>query len=185
MIDTGKQSNIYKSSYGTNINYSNAPEIIEAPQSSTKKSNINLKNLSDQKVSKIQTQKKSKYLGRDEKIDPDQYYFVKDENERLKKEKLATNEKIKKMDVSLANIKAQLIKERQLYDQRLLNMDNPKFDKDYQTTKFENEKLKEQNTKLRTYIQGLQSNKKSVPNFNKSKQKKKKKSISNSKRKNK
>jgi protein fantom len=165
---------MYKSSYSSNIDYSKSPEIIDAPPSSTKKSNINLKTLADQKVGKIQTQKKCKYLGRDEKIDPDQYYFVKDENERLKKEKLATNEKIKKMDVSLANIKAQLIKERQLYDQRLLNMDNPKFDKDYQTTKFENEKLKEQNTKLRTYIQGLQSNKKSVPNFNKSKQKKKK-----------
>ena len=176
---------MYKSSYSSNIDYSKSPEIIDAPPSSTKKSNINLKTLADQKVGKIQTQKKCKYLGRDEKIDPDQYYFVKDENERLKKEKLATNEKIKKMDVSLANIKAQLIKERQLYDQRLLNMDNPKFDKDYQTTKFENEKLKEQNTKLRTYIQGLQSNKKSIQNFNKSKQKKKKKPISNSKRKNK
>ena len=134
---------MYKSSYSSNIDYSKSPEIIDAPPSSTKKSNINLKTLADQKVGKIQTQKKCKYLGRDEKIDPDQYYFVKDENERLKKEKLATNEKIKKMDVSLANIKAQLIRERQLYDQRLLNMDNPKFDKDYQTTKLENEKLKE------------------------------------------
>ena len=173
MTDSKMQSNIYKNSYESNLKYSNSPEIIEVPQSTIKKSNMSLKYLPDQKVSKIQTQKKSKNLGRDEKIDPDQYYFVKDENERLKKEKLATNEKIKKMDVSLANIKAQLLKERQLYDQRLLDMDNPKFDKDYQTTKLENEKLKEQNTKLRTYIQGLQSNKKTVPNFNKSKQKKK------------
>ena len=47
-------------------------------------------------------------------------------------------------------------------------MDNSKFDKDFKSTKLENEKLKEQNTKLRTFIKGLQSDQIKVPNFNKS-----------------
>ena len=130
--------------------------------------NINLETLQDQKIPKMKSPKKSQLLGRDEKIDPDIYYYVKDENERLKKEKIETNDKIKKLEVSLANIKAQLIKERKLADQRVINMDNSKFDKDFKSTKLENEKLKEQNTKLRTYIKGLQSDQRKIPNFNKS-----------------
>ena len=175
MVDTGMsgmQNNIYqKSGFSSSIK---TPEIIDAPPSRTKNTNYNMTPLPDQKVGKIQNKNKSKLLGRDEKIEPDQYYYVKDENERLKKEKILTNEKIKKMEVQLANIKAQLIKERKLSDTRVINMDNSNLDKDFQATKLENEKLKDQNTKLRTYIKGLQSDKRTIPNFNKSKTNKKK-----------
>ena len=44
----------------------------------------------------------------------DLYYRVKDENEQLKKQKLLNNEKIKKLEVSVANLKENLIKERKL-----------------------------------------------------------------------
>ena len=150
-----------------NSKYSKHPEIIDAFPSISQP-NINVETLQDQKIPKMKSPKKSQLLGRDEKISPDKYYYVKDENERLKKEKIETNDKIKKLEVSLANIKAQLIKERKLSDQRVINMDNSKFDKDFKSTKLENEKLKEQNTKLRTYIKGLQSDQRQIPNFNKS-----------------
>ena len=97
MVDTGMsgmQNNIYqKSGFSSTIKN---PEIIDAPPSRTKNTNYNMTPLPDQKVGKIQNKNKSKLLGRDEKIEPDQYYYVKDENERLKKEKILTNEKIKK-----------------------------------------------------------------------------------------
>ncbi len=167
MADYGKltQSNNFRNSL--NSNYSKNPEIIEAFPTISKR-NMNLDTLQDQKIPKTKSPKKSQLLGRDEKIDPDLYYHVKDENEKLKKEKIETNDKIKRLEVSLANIKAQLIKERKLADQRVINMDNSKFDKDFKSTKLENEKLKEQNTKLRTFIKGLQSDQIKVPNFNKS-----------------
>ena len=166
MADYGMSSqSIFRNSL--NSNYSKNPEIIEAFPTISK-GNLNVEKLQDQKIPRMKSPKKSQLLGRDEKIDPDKYYFVKDENEKLKKEKIETNDKIKRLEVSLANIKAQLIKERKLSDQRVINMDNSKFDKDFKTTKLENEKLKEQNTKLRTYIKGLQSDQRQIPNFNKS-----------------
>ena len=39
--------------------------------------------------------------GRDQKVDPDLYYRVKDENEQLKKTTLTLNDKIKKLEANL------------------------------------------------------------------------------------
>ena len=52
-----------------------------------------------------------------------------------------------------------LIKERKLGDRRVIKM-NGGYDKDLETCKLENDKLKDDNQKLRIYIQGLQSDNK-------------------------
>ena len=96
-------------------------------------------------------------VGRDAKIDPDLYYHVKEENEQLKKTKLSLNQKITKLEASLANIKENIIKERKQADYRVVNM-GKNSDLDFEKTKFENQKLKAENDKKNLIIQGLQSN---------------------------
>ena len=96
-------------------------------------------------------------VGRDAKIDPDLYYHVKEENEQLKKTKLSLNQKITKLEASLANIKENIIKERKQADYRVVNM-GKNSDFDFEKTKFENQKLKAENDKKNLIIQGLQSN---------------------------
>ena len=118
------------------------------------------------KFSHTTKQQKKTGGGRDEKIDPDLYYKVKDENEQLKLTKIDMNDKIKKLEVSLANLKMNLIKERKLSDRRVIRMDGG-YDKDLETTKLENETLKVQLEKMRLYIQGLQSDNKTLYNTKK------------------
>ncbi len=96
-------------------------------------------------------------VGRDAKIDPDLYYHVKEENEQLKKTKLALNQKIIKLEASIANIKENIIKERRQADYKIVNM-GKNIDSDYEKTKYENQKLKAENDKKDLIIQGLQSN---------------------------
>ena len=96
-------------------------------------------------------------IGRDAKIDPDMYYHVKEENEQLKKTKLALNQKITKLESNLANIKENIIKERKQADYRVINM-GKNSDLDFAKTQYENMKLKEENDKKDLIIQGLQSN---------------------------
>ena len=95
--------------------------------------------------------------GRDAKIDQDLYYHVKEENEQLKKTKLALNQKITKLEASIANIKENIIKERKQADYRVVNM-GKKYDLDFENTKLQNQKLKLENDKKDLIIQGLQSN---------------------------
>ena len=96
-------------------------------------------------------------VGRDAKIDPDIYYHVKQENEQLKKTKLALNQKILKLESSLANIKENILKERKQTDYKVINM-GKNSDLDFQKTQYENMKLKSENDKKDLIIQGLQSN---------------------------
>ena len=96
-------------------------------------------------------------IGRDAKIDPDMYYHVKEENEQLKKTKLALNQKITKLESNLANIKENIIKERKQADYRVINM-GKNSDLDFAKTQYENMKLKSENDKKDLIIQGLQSN---------------------------
>ncbi len=44
---------------------------------------------------------KKRHLGRDEKIDADLYYKVRDENDNLKKHQLALNDEIKRINTAL------------------------------------------------------------------------------------
>lgn len=95
-------------------------------------------------------------MGRDEKIDKDLYYSVKEENEELKRVKLSLNEKIKKLETSLASIRENLIKERRKADYHVVSMD-PNFDINFEKLRYEKEKLKFENDKKDLYIQGLKS----------------------------
>ena len=103
------------------------------------------------------TKKKCACLGRDIKVDPDLYFKVKEENEKLKKDKLAQDERIRKLEVSLANIKENIIRERKQADYKIINNNN-EYKADLEKTKHENEKLKSENEKKNLIIQGLQSN---------------------------
>ena len=96
-------------------------------------------------------------VGRDAKINPDLYYHVKEENEQLKKTKLALNKKITNLETQLANIKENIIKERRQADYRVINMGN-NSDFDLQKSLYENKKLKSENDKKDLIIKGLQSN---------------------------
>ena len=96
-------------------------------------------------------------VGRDAKINPDLYYHVKEENEQLKKTKLALNKKITNLEASLANIKENILKERRQADYKVINMGNHS-DFDFQKSLYENKKLKAENDKKDLIIKGLQSN---------------------------
>ena len=102
------------------------------------------------------TRKKCSCTGRDKKIEPDLYYKVKEENELLKKNKIEQDDRIKKLEVSLANIKESIIRERKQADYKVIN--NKDFNIDLEKTKYENQKLKFENEKKNLIIQGLQSN---------------------------
>lgn len=107
---------------------------------------------------KNKPRKKCKCTGRDARIDPDLYFKVKEENEILKKDKLAQDKKINELKASLANIKESIIRERRQADYKVVN-NSKDFNPDYERTKYENEKLKFENKKKNIIIQGLQSNK--------------------------
>lgn len=95
-------------------------------------------------------------VGRDQKIHPDLYYHVKEENEQLKKIKLSTNQKILKLESNLANIKEDIIRERKLgeYKKDMGTISDYDFKKIF----YENQKLKSDIEKKDLIIKGLQSN---------------------------
>ena len=109
-------------------------------------------------------------IGRDAKIDPDLYYRIKEENEQLKKTKLALNQKITKLETSLMNIKENVLKERRQADYKYANPEK-NYELDFIKSKYENEKLKSENEKKDLIIKGLQRD--YVQKGNKQKSKKK------------
>ena len=94
-------------------------------------------------------------IGRDAKIDPDLYYRIKEENEQLKKTKLALNQKITKLETSLINIKENVLKERRQADYKYSNPEK-NYEIDFMKSKYENEKLKSENQKKDMIIMALQ-----------------------------
>ena len=94
-------------------------------------------------------------IGRDAKIDPDLYYRIKEENEQLKKTKLALNQKITKLETSILNIKENILKERRQADYKYINPEK-NYELDFIKSKQENEKLKLENEKKDLIIKGLQ-----------------------------
>ena len=109
------------------------------------------------KPKKTENKKPYSGLGRDAKIDPDLFYRIKEENEQLKRTKLALNQKITKLETSLLNIKENVLKERRQGD---YNYANPakNYEIEFIKSKNENEKLKLENEKKDKIIKGLQSN---------------------------
>ena len=107
------------------------------------------------KKSKKKEKKPYSGVGRDAKIDPDLYYRIKEENEQLKKTKLALNQKITKLETSLLNIKENVLKERRQADYKYSNPEK-NYEIDFIKSKYENEKLKSENQKKDMIIKALQ-----------------------------
>jgi len=103
--------------------------------------------------------KKVEYIGRDEKVDADVFYKIKDENDILKKQQITLNDDIKRLNAALEKVKYDVLVERRLSDRKVIKVDN-EFNIEADTIKSENEKLKEKLRKMNTIIQGLQSEKK-------------------------
>ena len=122
------------------------PEINRSGISKKPKKNENVKN-----------KKPYSGIGRDAKIDPDLFYRIKEENEQLKKTKLALNQKITKLETSLLNIKENVLKERRQADYKYTNPEK-NYEIDFIKSKYENEKLKLENEKKDMIIKGLQRN---------------------------
>ena len=137
------------------------------------KPNINKSNENNIQTSQKKPKKKCICEGRDYKIEPDLYFRIKDENEKLKKDRKIQDERIKKLEVSLANIKETVIKERKQADYKVIN--NNEYNSDMEKTKQENRKLKSENEKKNMIIQGLQSNALIIKAKGKSKNKKREK----------
>ena len=114
-------------------------------------------NYTNQDFNSQRPRKKCNCNGRSAKIDPDLYYKLKEENELLKKAKLAQDERVKRLEVSLANIKENIIKERKQSEYKMVGS-NQDYLPELQKTKYENQKLKNENEKKNLIIQGLQSN---------------------------
>ena len=114
--------------------------------------------LTSQKTKNAEDKKNKKPysgIGRDAKIDPDLYYRIKEENEQLKKTKLALNQKITKLETSILNIKENILKERRQADYKYINPEK-NYELDFIKSKQENEKLKLENEKKDLIIKGLQ-----------------------------
>ena len=114
------------------------------------------------------------FEGRDAKVDADLYFKIKEENDKLKIDRKIQDERIKKLEVSLANIKEGIIKERKQAEYKVINNNNNN-NTDLEKTKQENRKLKSENDKKNMIIQGLQSNALIIKAKGKSKNKKKEK----------
>ena len=115
--------------------------------------------------------KKCTCSGRDAKVDADLYFALKEENFKLKQDRKMQEERMKKLEVSLANIKESIIKERKQADYKVISNTND-ANSDLERTKMENRKLKSENEKKNMIIQGLQSNALIIKAKGKSKNKK-------------
>ena len=118
--------------------------------------------------------KKCQCTGRDAKVDADLYFQLKEENLKLKQDRKIQDERMKKLEVSLANIKENIIKERKQADYKVISNNN-EVNSDLEKTKMENRKLKSENEKKNMIIQGLQSNALIIKAKGKSKNKRKEK----------
>jgi hypothetical protein len=96
------------------------------------------------------------HIGREDKVDADIFYRVKDENESLKRQQMNQNDQIKKLEAGLEKVKYGMLVERRLGDRKVIHVEGG-FDIETETTKLENEKLKDQVKKMRTIIKGMQS----------------------------
>lgn len=122
--------------------------------------NLHQNNLNDRRsASKPRTAYKKptqEYIGRDNKVDSDIYFKVKDENDHLKKHQLQLNEYIKKLNANLEKVKHEVLMERKLSDRKVIHMDGG-FDVEVETLKMENDKLQDKLKKMQTIVKGLQS----------------------------
>jgi hypothetical protein len=100
--------------------------------------------------------KSTENVFRDNKVDSDMYFKVKDENESLKRHQMHLNDDIKKINAALEKVKYSVLIERKLSDRKVINTDGG-FDIELETLKIENEKKDEKIKKMAIIIKGLQS----------------------------
>jgi hypothetical protein len=98
------------------------------------------------------------FCGRDEKVDVDIYYRIKDENIHLKKVIENQNLNIKRLNANFEKVKHNVVVERRLADRKVVPLDGG-MDMEFETLKNENAKLIEKTKKMSTIIQGLQTQK--------------------------
>jgi hypothetical protein len=101
---------------------------------------------------------KNEYVGRDEKIDADIFYKIRDDNVNLKKTIQIQNDTIKRLSANFEKVKHNVIVERRLADRKVVPLDNG-LEMELETLKNENMKLVEKTKKMTTVIQGLQTQK--------------------------
>lgn len=140
-------NNIFSSSKGPEPNVS----------SSGMKQAYNTQPLNKRGQSRPKTAKQE-YCGRDEKIDPDVFYRIRDENMHLKKVIENQNVSIKRLNANFEKVKHNVVVERRLADRKVVPLDNG-LDMEFETLKNENAKLLEKTKKMTTIIQGLQTQK--------------------------
>lgn len=93
---------------------------------------------------------------RENKIDADIYFKVKEENDSLKRHQLQLNDDIKKLNTALEKIKYSVLMERRLSDRKVINTDGG-YDVEVETLKIENQKKDDKIKKMAIIIKGLQS----------------------------
>lgn len=104
------------------------------------------------------------YFGRDEKVDSDIFYKVRDENDHLKKHQSNLNEEIKKLTTALERVKHDVLVERRLSDRKVIHIEGG-IDIEVETMKMENDQLRDKMKKMSTIIQGLQAQNKRKSSF--------------------
>jgi len=100
--------------------------------------------------------KNTENLFRDNKVDSDIYFKVREENESLKRHQLQLNDDIKKLNTALEKVKYSVLMERKLSDRKVINTEGV-FDVEVETLKIENQKKDDKIKKMAVIIKGLQS----------------------------
>lgn len=150
-------NNISNSNISLGKNDKNPMKLVDSQINSKKKVIVEESKKSGNRARS--NMKKPDYIGRDDKVNADSYFKIRDENEILKKQQITLNDDIKRLNAALEKVKYDVLVERRLADRKVIKVDN-EFDIEADTIKNENEKLKEKLRKMNTIIQGLQSDKK-------------------------
>ena len=162
-INTNDSVNMTKNSFYEK-NISKKKSVTQNTQTFKPSKNNNVNTSLYSNISNNQNQKKSSVVhkkntiqgGRNENIPSDQYYKVKEENERLKTEQLKFNDKFKALQTQLYQMGEKMVKERYLGDKKVIYMDEGS-EIEMMNIKNENLKLQEQLRKTKTVIKGMQS----------------------------
>ena len=149
-------NNITKQSFDTRINNNNITTNnfkktnTSNYKSKSKYNSQNSKNI----IPKKQNITSTNFKGRDDKVDADKYFKVKEENENLKKEMEKNNEKYKHLQTQLYSYGEKLLKERVHGDKKVIYLEEG-CEIELVNLKYENDKLKDQLKKAKTAIKGM------------------------------
>ena len=155
----GRTNNLNPNNSLTNISINKTEKIpVKLINSDNKKKTFTEESKRSGRRQKSST-KKVDVSGRDEKVDSDTYFKIKDENDHLKKQQITLNDDVKRLNAALEKVKYDILVERRMADRKVVKVDND-YNFEADTIKNDNEKLKEKLRKMNTIIQGLHSEKK-------------------------